>query len=71
MDENPKLFRQAVELEKELHERSVELGRGGCYFTSTGGTKELFLDQIFTGDKQLELFHGFDDSECESGHCWT
>lgn len=68
---NPALFAQAVTLEKLLHSRSMELGRGGCFFTSTGSTKHLFLDAVTSPHYQGNLFHGFDDSECESGHCWT
>lgn len=42
-DSEPEKFREAVVLEKLLHSRSVSLGRGGCYFTSTGTTKSLFF----------------------------
>lgn len=64
-------FNKAVALEKFLHEKSVNLGRKGCFFTSTGTDKDLFLDQVTSEHYQGELFHGFDDAECESGHCWT
>lgn len=70
-DSDPDRFKSAVDLEKLLHARSVALGRGGCYFTSTGTTKSLFLDQVVSPHYQQNLFHGFDDSECESGYCWT
>ena len=64
-------FEAAVTLEKLLHSRSVALGRGGCFFTSTGTSKNLFLDEITSPNHQYDLFHGFDDGECESGYCWT
>jgi hypothetical protein len=70
-DADPNLFAEAVTLEKLLHSRSVALGRGGCFFTSTGTTKSLFLDQVISPHYQQDLFHGFDDGECESGYCWT
>ncbi|MGL5062949.1 MAG: hypothetical protein ACRC62_23480 [Microcoleus sp.] len=70
-DADPDLFWKAVELEKKLHQRSVKLGRGGCYFTSTGTSKDLFLDEVTSPHYQGTLFHGFDDAECESGYCWT
>lgn len=70
-DSDPEKFEAAVELEKLLHSRSVALGRGGCYFTSTGTTKSLFLDEVTSPNYQYDLFHGFDDGECESGYCWT
>ncbi|WP_230684299.1 hypothetical protein, partial [Streptococcus pneumoniae] len=41
---------------------------GGCYFTSTGTTKSLFLDQVVSPHYQQDLFNGFDDGECESGY---
>lgn len=64
-------FTEAVALEKMLHQRSVDLGRGGCYFTSTGTSKELFLDEVTSPHFQGDLFHGFDDQECDSGYCWV
>jgi hypothetical protein len=67
----PDLFWKAVEMEKTLHKRSVDLGHGGCYFTSTGTSKSIFLDEVTSPHLQIDLFHGFDDDECESGHCWT
>jgi hypothetical protein len=68
----PDLFWKAVEMEKILHKRSAEsLGRGGCYFTSTGTSRSMFLDEVTSPHLQVDLFHGFDDDECESGHCWT
>jgi hypothetical protein len=70
-DSDPEKFREAVVLEKLLHSRSVALGRGGCFFTSTGTTKSLFLDQVISPHYQHDLFNGFDDGECESGYCWT
>lgn len=70
-DSDPEKFREAVILEKLLHSRSVALGRGGCFFTSTGTTKSMFLDQVISPHYQQDLFHGFDDAECESGYCWT
>jgi hypothetical protein len=70
-DSDPEKFREAVALEKLLHSRSVTLGRGGCFFTSTGTTKSMFLDQVISPHYQRDLFHGFDDGECESGYCWT
>lgn len=68
---NPELFWAAVALERLLYDRSVELGRGGCFFTSTGTSRKLFLDEVTSEHFQGDLFHGFDDQECESGHCWT
>lgn len=70
-DSDPEKFREAVMLEKLLHSRSVALGRGGCFFTSNGTAKSMFLDQVISPHYQQDLFHGFDDGECESGHCWT
>lgn len=70
-DNDPALFQSAVDLEKRLHGRSVELGRGGCFFTSNGTTKQVFLDVVTSPHQQYDLFHGFDDEGCESGHCWT
>jgi hypothetical protein len=70
-DSDPIKFREAVDLEKLLHSQSVDLGRGGCYFTSTGTTKSMFLDQVISPHYQQDLFHGFDDGECESGYCWV
>lgn len=70
-DSDPQQFAQAVALEKMLYEKSVDLGRGGCYFTSTGTVKQMFLDEVTSPHFQQDLFHGFDDGECESGYCWT
>lgn len=59
----PDLFQQAVELERKVHARGLELGRGEFYLTRAGRP----LDQVV--HDQGVLFD--DDDLCDVGSCFT
>lgn len=60
----PELFEAAVDLERRLGDRRVELGRDRAYLTR----HKMPLDQAV--DDQLALFED-GPSGCTSGSCWT
>ncbi len=61
----PELFDRSVEIERQMHDRGLALGRGQFYLTRHG----RFLDEVVAD--QGVLFDDDGDDTCEVGHCFT
>lgn len=69
--ESPKLFDEAVALERVLQDRRQMLGKDPVYLSGIGGRRRRCLDQVIPD--QLGLFPEWIDEQdgCESGYCMT